>query len=169
MGNLKSYLLCILIACILSGIASQSQKATKSSFNGISTNVNRLKRTYPGFVRIGNSCFFIEDQIKKTWIKAKNACRRGGGDLAVIQHRLELEAIVAKFDPEAYEQYWLGVYVDSKHDLVTVPNGNPAPYIKWDTGRPILSSYCVSLSSYNMLDKPCRHEAYFVCQLDCLK
>ncbi|KAH8352670.1 hypothetical protein KR084_005597 [Drosophila pseudotakahashii] len=121
------------------------------------------------FEQIGSRYFYIEKNVKKTWIDAEASCREMGGHLAAFQNRTEFLAMELKL--RSHDHYWLGIN-DREEDgeFVSVASGKPAPFLYWNKAEPNNfggKEDCVIMHVGRMFDMGCtKYRLNFICQSD---
>ncbi|KAH8352755.1 hypothetical protein KR084_006179 [Drosophila pseudotakahashii] len=130
-----------------------------------SLNRNRIP---PGFERIGERYFYIEEDVKLNWTDAEDACRRMGGHLASIQSREKFDAITAKLDSS--EKYFLGINDRAvMGKFVSEASGRRASFFKWYPGEPKSTNdreHCLAIKQCFMFVNNCTYTKKFICQAD---
>lgn len=107
----------------------------KAQMDGYFSAINGVQCLQPGFEKIGDRYFYIEEDVELNWLDAQAKCRRMGGHLASIKTKQEFDAIVEKLDDS--KSYFLGVNENTKTgDFVSAASGKSCLYHEWGPGEP---------------------------------
>nr|AEN94452.1 lectin-24A [Drosophila melanogaster] len=138
----------------------------KAQMDGYFSAINGVQCLQPGFEKIGDRYFYIEEDVELNWLDAQAKCRRMGGHLASIKTKQEFDAIVEKLDDS--KSYFLGVNENTKTgDFVSAASGKSCLYHEWSPGEPHHNNdqeRCVSILGKLMYVGNCTYEKSFICQ-----
>nr|AEN94458.1 lectin-24A [Drosophila simulans]AEN94459.1 lectin-24A [Drosophila simulans]AEN94460.1 lectin-24A [Drosophila simulans]AEN94461.1 lectin-24A [Drosophila simulans]AEN94462.1 lectin-24A [Drosophila simulans] len=151
-----------------------TMESMKAQMDGYLSAINEVQSTLdkkciqPGFEKIGDRYFHIEEDVELNWLDAQASCRRMGGHLASIKNKQEFDAIVEKLDSS--KKYFLGINDRTKiGDFVSAVSGKRCLYLKWSPGEPDHSNdreRCVSIVRSHMYVSNCTYQKRYICQLD---
>ena len=93
-----------------------------------------------GWVRHGESCYYIDDTPTQAWSAARQACQSRGADLPIIQSADENEFIadlVSKQDKITWGGAWIGILRNQGNDRLYWIDGTPVDggYTAWAPRR----------------------------------
>ncbi|KAH8282813.1 hypothetical protein KR054_010016 [Drosophila jambulina] len=124
----------------------------------------------PKFEKIGERYFYIDMQKRVNWFGAINSCRQMDGQLAVLQNKAELTAILNRL--KGQDHFWLGISdLATSKEYVSILTGKMAPFFQWDVRQPEKKNYlgqienCVCLYNQSMHDYPCDTNMRFICEV----
>ncbi|CAB4000309.1 Hypothetical predicted protein, partial [Paramuricea clavata] len=109
---------------------------------------------------------------KTTWFKARAACQKLGGDLAVPINNKENSAIFKIVKQKSQPNPFIGFRRHKDNKFYTVQGVKPT-FMKWQPGEPNGPNHehCVQFykSDGKWNDIPCSHQNSFICQRHLIK
>ncbi|XP_017015040.2 repetitive organellar protein-like [Drosophila takahashii] len=124
------------------------------------------------FKQIGEKYYHIENNVKLTWVEARDKCSEWGAHLVSLKNEEEWGVITEHLSPE--KNYWVDVNdLVKEGEYISDTNSEKAAFLKWDYREPnnllttVMREDCVELRSdyyHYMNDINCWQENNFICE-----
>ncbi|XP_049338780.1 macrophage mannose receptor 1-like isoform X3 [Astyanax mexicanus] len=124
---------------------------------------------YSPWIPYSGHCYLLS-RTKKTWLEAKDACRREGGDLLSILNVEEQSFTISQLGYAKEDELWIGFNDLKTSMLFEWSDHSNVPYALWDVNEPshdsALKEDCVILKGEEgkWADQNCQQKYGYICK-----